>query len=435
MGDLRPASLFLAFLLTVAFILYVATIVSWLWMCWRLLTGRPLLPPTPLVARGRSPWGWQTIVVVFLVYIGVSLTITFAYAIVTRVYPHLTGDVRVAPKEPRPPAAGPAPGIANGQGAAAKGVPPEKAKEPPIFQMMVLNVIVQLALIATVPAAVLATPGARPRDFGLCFDDWETQVAVGVVATLIAAPVLYAIQGVASTIWKPSSHPLVSLFDDGLTPATGVLGFITAVVLAPMAEELLFRGVLLSWLATLLTSRAAVSPGTDSPTDDISAEGDAPVEFVPERDVDEEFDPGPKSPALEVSSAAMGTLGAMPMGAWLAVILSSFFFAYVHAPQWPAPIALFVLACVIGILFVRTGSLITAVAIHATFNGISTLMLFVAVMTGVKPGGGQKPVTAWIEPAPGWGAMSQRLTPNGGRPLDIGGHVLARNPLSRPWSR
>ena len=44
--------------------------------------------------------------------------------------------------------------------------------------------------------------------------------------------------------------------------------------------------------------------------------------------------------------------------------------------QWPAPIALFVLALVIGTVYYRTGSLIAAIFMHATFNGISTFMLF-----------------------------------------------------------
>ena len=45
----------------------------------------------------------------------------------------------------------------------------------------------------------------------------------------------------------------------------------------------------------------------------------------------------------------------------------------VHAPQWPAPIALFVLSLVIGTVYHRTGSLIAAIFMHATFNGLSTL--------------------------------------------------------------
>ncbi len=34
---------------------------------------------------------------------------------------------------------------------------------------------------------------------------------------------------------------------------------------------------------------------------------------------------------------------------WTGIVLTSVLFAYVHAPQWPAPIALFVLSMVIGV--------------------------------------------------------------------------------------
>src|SRR5205814_3907184 len=64
----------------------------------------------------------------------------------------------------------------------------------------------------------------------------------------------------------------------------------------------------------------------------------------------------------------------------VAIVLTSLFFAAVHAAQWPAPIALFVLALAIGTVYERTGSLIAAVCMHAVFNGISTLGLFFAVL-------------------------------------------------------
>jgi len=57
-------------------------------------------------------------------------------------------------------------------------------------------------------------------------------------------------------------------------------------------------------------------------------------------------------------------------------------FAGVHAAQWPAPIALFFLALVIGTVYHRTGSLIAAIFVHATFNGLSTLSMFMALLGG-----------------------------------------------------
>ena len=57
-------------------------------------------------------------------------------------------------------------------------------------------------------------------------------------------------------------------------------------------------------------------------------------------------------------------------------------FAALHAPQWPAPIPLFVLALGLGIVYERTGSLLAPICMHAVFNGFSTLMLFHVALQG-----------------------------------------------------
>ena len=62
------------------------------------------------------------------------------------------------------------------------------------------------------------------------------------------------------------------------------------------------------------------------------------------------------------------------------IVITSLLFASVHAAQWPAPIALFALALVIGTVYHRTGSLIAAIFMHATFNGLSTLALFIELV-------------------------------------------------------
>jgi hypothetical protein len=88
----------------------------------------------------------------------------------------------------------------------------------------------------------------------------------------------------------------------------------------------------------------------------------------------------------QISSTSFPASTLAPSRGWLGIVLTSLLFAYVHAPQWPAPIALFALALVIGTVYYRTGSLIAAICMHATFNGISTLMLFMAVLAGQKFG-------------------------------------------------
>jgi len=51
-----------------------------------------------------------------------------------------------------------------------------------------------------------------------------------------------------------------------------------------------------------------------------------------------------------------------------------------HLPQWPAPIAILLLSMALGTVYQRTGSLLAAITMHATFNGVNTLLLLLAAI-------------------------------------------------------
>src|SRR5262249_2633650 len=80
----------------------------------------------------------------------------------------------------------------------------------------------------------------------------------------------------------------------------------------------------------------------------------------------------PSKPIHRISLASRTGTGTSGLGG---IAVTSAIFAAMHGPQWPAPIALFVLSFVIGYVYQRTGSLIAAICMHATFNGFSTLLL------------------------------------------------------------
>ena len=68
------------------------------------------------------------------------------------------------------------------------------------------------------------------------------------------------------------------------------------------------------------------------------------------------------------------------MAAFAGIITTSLIFAMLHFEQWPAPIALFPLSVMIGYVYEKTGSLIAAFCMHATFNGLSTLLLLMSLL-------------------------------------------------------
>ena len=257
----------------------------------------------------------------------------------------------------------------------------------PLSHQMLLNGLVDLCMLIVIPVLARFTCGARLRDFGLSFDGWWRQAAIGVVATLIVTPAVSAIQFVATKIWSPQAHPFQEMMFKEFTVGMAGVAVMTAVVLAPLFEELAFRGLLQSWLVDALLRSAGRRPSdgivVDVPGDTLAnpvlATSDSHRE--PEAELSSPF----KSPNVLDSPGPLQSPDSSPLGnAWLGIVLTSVLFASVHYAQWPAPVALFALAVVIGIVYQRTGSLIAAMSMHATFNGLNTLLLFLVLLSGQK---------------------------------------------------
>ena len=144
-----------------------------------------------------------------------------------------------------------------------------------------------------------------------------------------------------------------------------------------MFEELIFRGLLQGWLVAWLNRRAPplaarftharprLSPRpTNSRGPILGGRSPSSSQPIPGREDSDSLG------ALKLSSRNMCIWPACSDVAFLRVR---------PAPQWPAPIAMFALAMASGTVYERTGSLIAAIFMHATFNGLSTIVLFVAI--------------------------------------------------------
>jgi membrane protease YdiL (CAAX protease family) len=184
------------------------------------------------------------------------------------------------------------------------------------------------------------------------------QVRLGVRVALLMAPVVLAINLGMVKLWELVSpghnvHPLARMIQSDASPVTLGLAFLAATIAAPASEELMFRVILLGWLA-----RPRTLPGADSPSDD-------PPDQAPRR-------------------------------SWLAApathanVCVSLAFGLIHFGQWPAPVGIFVLSMALGELYLRTGGLVAPFVAHATFNGVSTVALALAMLNappgGIKPG-------------------------------------------------
>ncbi len=204
-----------------------------------------------------------------------------------------------------------------------------------------------LAAVTASAVVIFLNAGARWRDLGFDRRHIAADLQLGVVAFLMLAPPVYGIQDVL-TRWFPSRHPLISLLtENGSFSVYLVVGFSAAIV-APLAEEYLFRVLLQGWIEGALIPRGKASKSSRQySTSRDSSETSAEPDCAPRR------------------------TGA----GWLAILVSATLFAALHASHGPDPIPLFMLAIGLGYLYQRTHRILSCITVHFLLNGV-TLAVF-----------------------------------------------------------
>jgi membrane protease YdiL (CAAX protease family) len=240
-----------------------------------------------------------------------------------------------------------------------------------------------------VAAVVLLVPrlGVQLGQIGLTKQWLGWNSLLGVGGWLILTPTCLALNyGVIALYGDAAAtnvqeHPFVQMAAHGLSPAAWALLIFTASVSAPAMEELLFRGVLQTWLernprASHAVMGLALTLAAATKADDVWQawlRGGTtlfihllPILFI-----------------LALSAAYGGVWALTRTPAAPAVFAASALFASVHA-AWPSPVALFVLALGLGVLAQRTRSLAGPIVLHGLFNAVSCVLLFFP-QSGVTP--------------------------------------------------
>jgi membrane protease YdiL (CAAX protease family) len=199
-----------------------------------------------------------------------------------------------------------------------------------------------------------------------------TQVFYALAASSFLTPLVLSINIIASIIirwmeWHADAHALSKLAGRPLLDST--LFVIQACIAAPVIEEILFRGVILSWA--------------------IGARKPRPVADVPAR-----VRPwlivlmGLGLAALSGRNGAIAfsvllVLGLPAVLAWFwrkqrtagAVYSSAVLFGLIHSNVWPSPIPLFVFGLGLGWLAVRTRGVLAPIIAHSVLNTVSAIVV------------------------------------------------------------
>jgi membrane protease YdiL (CAAX protease family) len=249
-----------------------------------------------------------------------------------------------------------------------KPAPVEPGRAVPATQPGVVEVPGRLLVIvnATVPAlafiVLLAGDGLVRRRVGQRLGFRAGRLPHGIVAGLgamaLTLPLVLATMSLTTLIYRwvgyqhPEAHDLLRIMSESGALVKN-LAILAAVLVAPLWEELLFRG----HVQTLIfEGLVRVRQGPPPYLPDAPARPGETLEYYvgPARaEAAETFDATPR-----------------PLEAWLAVLLASALFAGVHQPwMWPP---IFVLSLCIGLAYERTRNLWVPVVMHATFNGLMT---------------------------------------------------------------
>jgi membrane protease YdiL (CAAX protease family) len=170
--------------------------------------------------------------------------------------------------------------------------------------------------------------------------------------------------------WPTQDHPFAELGKGSLYPVEWGLLIFAAIVVAPVWEEFLFRGLVQPWvlsrpyggwavLGVALTWTLATRMDRLSLA---AAQG---------RGLFVELLPVVVLIGLVPLYAALREQGEPAAGLFSTAVL----FAWVHVRVWPSPIPLLLLALGLGWLAYRTRNLVGSILVHSLFNGVACLLL------------------------------------------------------------
>lgn len=274
--------------------------------------------------------------------------------------------------------------------------PPAGARQAIPGEDQLWTALLSLPLqVGLVLAALWLARGVRPARLGLTGRRWGPNFLAGFLLWLVVTPPLNVLYfSLLQLIPAPASF--LKDLDLGVY---GWLLLLSVCFAAPLAEELVFRGVLLPWSLNVPLDRQlviGVGAALMAWAAGFKRNGDfdaAPVIFVvallpgflllpylvlrkrSEAPALDEQDAGRKTGLVGWSLRLVETAQRPEARPLLAIYGNGLLFGAVHSSMWPAPIPLMLLGVALAWLSYRTRSLVGPILVHALFNGVTFLTL------------------------------------------------------------
>lgn len=180
-------------------------------------------------------------------------------------------------------------------------------------------------------------------------------LGLGLAVFLMFVPLTFAVQAALTQIWE-YEHPTLNLISADAPLWTILAAWWMAVLVAPVTEEIFFRGILQGWLSRVVLPWGSVEG---------SLLGGWPVQS-----------PRESSTSVEMADRddryiANTRLSLLP------VFVSALLFALVHLGQGPAPIPIFIFGVGLGLLYRKTGRILPCITAHFLLNFVSMSVLTV----------------------------------------------------------
>jgi membrane protease YdiL (CAAX protease family) len=224
--------------------------------------------------------------------------------------------------------------------------------------MAIASSLPAIAAAACVVFLNVTTRRAGLQRLGLSPAQFGPGLRTGLIGSAIMIPLVFLVAILTEFLWQlfhydhPKEHDLLRLMGESPSTLVTTVLILSAIVIAPLWEEILFRG----HLQTLITYALArllsdprqrgfdvVSPVTAQALDHATAPASDPAPWI----------------------------------RWVSITLTSLAFAVVH-PAWTIPPIFFLSLC-LGYAYERTGNLWTVMFMHAGFNTTSTLIYLLLV--------------------------------------------------------